>query len=157
MGDSATITLRPSLRTFLLWSALLFGVVIGSCALYHMAWPLAHPIRNGQVADYIAGSALTCLVLALFMLIFYLVPASVVFVLQRTFWEAWPDGVAIYRKGKLSREVPWEKLARVSPRPAGIRLYVRTRVESAERLLWVPWSEARSFARYCNEQASHLA
>jgi hypothetical protein len=114
MEEPSLITLRPSFRCFELWSAILVGSVVGFCALYHVAWPLfdldwpfSHPIRDGRVAEFIGYSALTCSGLALFMVLFFIVPASIIYALQRAWWEASPEGVAIYRKGNLSRKVPW--------------------------------------------------
>jgi hypothetical protein len=151
MGDPSTMMLRPSFRVFLLWSGLFVGSIVGLCAGYHVAWPFSHPIPNGRVAEYIGYSALTCFLLALFLLLFFIVPASIIYALHKASWEASPEGVAMYRKGQLSRAVPWGEITRVRAAPMGVRLHLRTRVEPV-RLIWVPWSDARSFARYCNEQ-----
>jgi hypothetical protein len=156
MGSSATITLRPSVRAFLLWSALLVGLVVGICAGYHAVWPLSHPVPNGGIAEYVGYSALTCFVLALFMVLLYVVPASIIYALHRGSWEASPEGVAMYRKGQLSREVPWAEITRVQARPFGVRLFLRKRVEPV-RLKWVPWRDARSFVLYCNDQIAHVS
>jgi hypothetical protein len=151
MEDSSSITLRPTIRSFLLWSALGVGSIVGICAVYHAVWPLSHPIPHGRVVEYIEFSSLTCFLLGLFMLLAVVAPSAISFALQRAFWEAHLQGVALYRDGVLRREVPWAEIARVTVFPKGVRLQLRRKSEP-ERLKWVPWCEARCFARYCNEQ-----
>jgi hypothetical protein len=91
------------------------------------------------------------LLLGVFILLFYIVPASIVYALHNGSWQASSDGIAMYRKGQASRKVSWGKVARVKAAPMAVGLYLGKEVEPV-RLKWVPWYEARSFARYCGEQ-----
>jgi hypothetical protein len=154
MGDSSTRILRPSISGFLLWAALHVGSMVALCALYHLVWPFFHAILGGRVAEYLRFSALTCFLFGLVVVLFFVLLASIGFALQRAFWEIRPGGVAMYRRGDLRRVIPWAEIARVTLRPRGIRLYLRYSVEP-ERLNWVPWRDARSFARYCNGEIRH--
>lgn len=151
MSEPSTVILRPSLRALFVWCALLVGAMVGLCAVYHAVWPFSHPIPDGELAEYIGYSALACAVFALFLLVLFIVPAAIIYAIRRGRWEARPDSLAIYRGERLIREIPWSEMTGIRTRLVGVRVLVRYRVEGFV-ILWVPWSEARGFARLCRER-----
>jgi hypothetical protein len=155
MDDPLTIVARPTIRCFLLWVALLFVSVMVVTILTHVAWLLewlsSHPTTEEQIAEYLVRSVWTCTYVSLIAVVVGVALAAILGALLNACWEAGPEGIAIYRKGHLSRRIPWEEVDRVRVRPMGIRLLLRKRVWPM-RLSFVPPRIARTFARYCDEQ-----